>query len=70
MASVPPGESSAPRWKPWVLAYVQSLVSLIEGRLVSRTEILQMLEKVLRQHTHARRRRIDHTVAWLHESPP
>ena len=51
-------------------AYVRMLVCLIEGRPVSRTEVLQMLEQVLRQHTHARRRRIDHTVAWLHENPP
>ena len=69
-ASPAGSENSAPGWKPWVLAYVQSLVSLIEGRRVSRTEILRMLQKVLRQHTHARRRRIDHTVAWLHENPP
>jgi hypothetical protein len=46
------------------------VVSLIEGRPVSRAEILQMLEQVLRQHSHARRRKIDHAVAWLHEPPP
>ena len=68
LARFPSG--SAPRWNPWVLPYVQKVVSLIEGRRVSRSEILQMLQKVLRQHTHARRPRIDQTVAWLHECPP
>ncbi len=33
-------------------------------------KILEMLQRVLRQHTMSRRRRIDHTVAWLHEHPP
>jgi hypothetical protein len=69
-AHVPSADSSAPRWNLRVLPYVRRVVSLIEGRRVSRTEILQMLEEVLRQHTHARRRSIDHTVAWLHENPP
>jgi NADH pyrophosphatase NudC (nudix superfamily) len=50
--------------------YVRMVVSLIEARWVSRTEILQMLEKVLRQHTMVRRRKIDHAVSWLHEHPP
>jgi hypothetical protein len=54
----------------FVLAYVRMVVSLIEGRPVSRSEILQMLQRVLRQHTQARRRKIDHAVAWLHENPP
>ena len=65
-ASVLPGV----RWNPRLLAYVRMVISVIEGRPVSRTEILHMLEKVLRQHSHARRRKIDHTVAWLHEHPP
>jgi hypothetical protein len=46
------------------------VVSWIEQRLVRRAEILQMLTKVLRQQGMGRRRRIDHTVAWLNEHPP
>jgi hypothetical protein len=67
---VPPRERSSLRWNPRLLPYVRMVISVIEGRAVSRTEILHMLEKVLRQHSHARRRKIDHTVAWLHEHPP
>jgi hypothetical protein len=57
-------------WPPRMLAYVQMVVGLIEARAVSRTEILQMLQRVLRQRTMARRRKIDHAVSWLHEQPP
>jgi hypothetical protein len=31
---------------------------------------LEMLERVLRQHTIGRRRKIDQTVAWINEHPP
>lgn len=55
---------------PLLLEYVGMVVSLIEGRPVSRREVLEMLQKIWRQHTLPRRRRIDHTVAWLHENPP
>jgi len=68
--SVPvPGKSSI-RWNLLMLEYVRMVVSLIEARSVSRTEILQMLSRVLRQHTMVRRRKIDHAVFWLHEHPP
>jgi hypothetical protein len=45
-------------------------VSLIEDRLVGRQEILAMLLRVLRQHSMARRRRIDQAVDWLNANPP
>ena len=68
--SVPvPGKSSI-RWNLLMVEYVRMLVSLIEARWVSRTEILRMLSRVLRQHTMVRRRKIDHAVSWLHEHPP
>ena len=35
-----------------MVEYVRMVVSLIEGRRVSRREVLEMLERVLRQHTH------------------
>ena len=65
-----PEHSGAVPWNPRMLAYVRMVVSLIEARAVSRTEILQMLQRVWRQRTMARRRKIDHAVNWLHEQPP
>jgi hypothetical protein len=53
-----------------VIEHVRVVVSLIERRSVSRPEIVQMLARVLRQQGLGRRRKIDHTVAWLKEHPP
>ena len=53
-----------------MLEYVRLLVSLIEARSVSPTEIVQMLQRVLRQHSLGRRRKIDHAVIWLQGHPP
>lgn len=53
-----------------MVEYVRVVCSLIEGRRVSRGEVLGMLAKVLRQHTIGRRRKIDHTLAWLKANPP
>ena len=61
---------AAGRWDPLMLEYVRMLVSLIEARSVSRAELLQMLQRVLRQHSLGRRRKIDHAVIWLQEHPP
>jgi hypothetical protein len=49
---------------------VRTVVSLIEGRRVVRREIEEMLARVLRQHSMARRRRIDQAVDWLNANPP
>ncbi len=73
-ASGPP-RSPAPRrrtapWDPAMVEHVRMVASLIEGRPVSRRQVLAMLRKVLRQHTMCRRRPIDQTVAWLNEQPP
>jgi len=67
--SAPPAKPPAP-WPEPVVAHVQMVVRWIERRPVSRTETLQLLTNVLRQQGMARRRRIDHTVAWLNEHPP
>lgn len=53
-----------------VIEHVQRVVSLIEGRPVSRQEILEMLVRVLRQHSIGRRRKIDQAVDWLNANPP
>ena len=53
-----------------MVEHVRVVVSLIEGRPVSREEILEMLSKVLRQQGLARRRKVDHALRWLNENPP
>jgi hypothetical protein len=55
---------------PIMLQHVRMVVSLIEGRRVSRRQVLSMLAKILRQHTLTRRSRMDHAVLWLHKQPP
>lgn len=70
LTPVPVPQTGSARWNPLLLDYVRMVVSLIEGRPVSAAEILEMLRRFLRQHTLGRRRKIDHTVAWLHEHPP
>jgi hypothetical protein len=63
-------QNGSGRWDPLMLEYVRLLISLIEARSVSRAEILEMLQRVLRQHSLGRRRKIDHAVNWLQEHPP
>jgi hypothetical protein len=57
-------------WPEPLVAHVQGVVSLIEGRRVSREEILEVMAEVLRQRGLGRRRKIDQAVAWLNENPP
>ena len=67
---IPGVEDGSVRWDPLMLEYVQMVVSLIEARSVSRAEIVEMLQRVLRQHSLGRCRKIDHAVIWLQEHPP
>jgi hypothetical protein len=60
---VPPG------LRPF-LPYVCVMVGLIEGRPVQLWEVIEMLECTMRQHRMVRTRRIDQSVARLHEKPP
>ncbi len=77
-APEPPSEEPRPRrpkrrrlqWNPLMVQYVRMVVSLIEGRWVSRRGVLRMLARKLRQHSICRSRQIDQTVAWLNEAPP
>jgi hypothetical protein len=55
---------------PLLVGYVQRVVSAIEGRPVSREEILEMLAKEKRQHSMVRERRMDQIIRALHERPP
>jgi hypothetical protein len=53
-----------------MIEHVRMVVSLIEGRRISRRAVRRMLARNLRQHRIGRRRRIDEAVAWLNEAPP
>jgi hypothetical protein len=64
-----PPKSSAPK-APLILEHVRMVVSLIEGRRISRWQVLRMMAKVWRQHTMVRRKKLDHAVAWLKKRPP
>jgi len=69
----PATPSSQPPLLPWprpILDYVRVVVSVIEGRPVQLSEIVEMLQRTLRQHRMVRTRRIDQGVAWLNEQPP
>lgn len=55
---------------PEVIGHVRVIVSRLEGRPVSREEIWETLLHFSRQRTIGRRRKIDHTVAWLNAHPP
>ncbi len=66
----PPPFSPAPPWLRPVLEYVGVMVGLIEGRKVRLWEVVEMLERVARQHRMVRMRRIEQSVAWLNEQPP
>lgn len=63
-------EEPAPHFNATIVAYVRTVVSLIEGRAVSREEIVRMLARVVRQHRMARERRMDYVVRYLNERPP
>jgi hypothetical protein len=65
-----PSRGRRARWNPLMVEHVRMVASLIEGRQVSRRQVLEMLARVLRQLTIGRRRKIDQTVAWLNEQPP
>lgn len=53
-----------------MVSYVAMVASLIERRRVSEAEILQMLVRAMRQHSMARRRRMDYVVAQLQKNGP
>jgi len=53
-----------------MVEYLRVVCSLIEGRRVSRGEVLEMLGKVLRQHSIGRLLKIDYIVMQLNQNPP
>jgi hypothetical protein len=68
----PPAQDPGPgkQIPPLLVGYVQRVVSAIEGRRLSREEILAMLAKEKRQHSMVRQRRVDQIIHSLHERPP
>jgi len=58
------------RFDARMVRYVGMVTSLIEGRRVSRDEILQMLARAVRQHSMARGRRIDYVLRYLMKNAP
>jgi len=65
----PPPNPVPPGLRPF-LQYLCLMVGLIEGRSVKLWELVAMLERTARQHRMVRTRRIDQSVARLHEKPP
>ena len=63
-------EKDSEPWSEPLVEHVRMVVSLIEGRKVTREQILRMLEKVLRQRRMARGRRIDQIIGHLNQHPP
>ncbi len=53
-----------------MVSYVAMVASLIEGRRVSQAEMLRRLARTMRQHSMARRRRMDYVVAQLQKHGP
>jgi len=51
-----------------MVGYVRMVTSLIEGWRVSRDEVVQMLERAMRQHSIVRRRKIDYILEKMSEN--
>ena len=52
------------------ISYIRSVTSLVEGRQVSRQEIEQMLERVMRQHSLEIGKRKDYILRNLKNNDP
>ena len=62
-------ETKEGQYNEEMVAHVRMVTSLIEGRKVSWEEILQMLERAVRQHSIGRERRVDYIVRHMKEHP-
>lgn len=69
--NLPAEVAQAPnRWAEPLVEHVRVVSSLIEGRQVSRDEVLEMLGEIWRQRRMVQVRKVDHIVAQLHQEPP
>mgnify|MGYP005814752585 CR=1 FL=1 len=69
-AGANPPIPEVPEFPAGMVGYVAMVASLIEGRRVSEAEMLQRLVRAMRQHSMARRRRMDYVVAQLQKHGP
>ena len=53
-----------------LVLYLAMVLDLIEGREMSPSEVEVLLCQVVRQHSIARRRRLDYAVWYLNNRPP
>jgi hypothetical protein len=53
-----------------MVLYLAMVTSLIEGRVVRKEEILEVLKRAVRQHSMVRRRKVDYLVWRLNKDPP
>jgi hypothetical protein len=66
---LPPGEPSV-RFDRELVLYLAMVLGLIEGREMSPSEVEVLLCSVVRQHSIARRRRLEYAVWYLNNRPP
>jgi len=64
------GAQNRPRFDGDMVLYLVMVVRLIEGWTVSIEEILEMLQRAVRQHSMVRQRRADYLVWHLNRHPP
>jgi len=69
-AGSPGAEPPRAEFDPGMVEHLRIATSLIEGRKVSTDEILQMLTRIMRQHSLVREKRIDYVLRYLTEKPP
>jgi hypothetical protein len=69
-AAANPPVTEAVAFATRMVGYVAMVASLIERRRVREEEIRQMLVRAMRQHSMARRRRMDYVVAQLQKNGP
>ena len=53
-----------------IVGYVRMVMSLIEGRRISRDEVFWMLEQIWRQHSLSHSSGTDYASGQLNKSPP
>ena len=53
-----------------ILPYARMVASVIEGRTVSRDELVATLRKGMRQHSIGRRPRREYVLRYLNQHPP
>ncbi len=68
--NVSPTHHQPDHYNELMVEHVRMVTSLIEGRWVSSEEILEMLAKVLRQHSMDHPRKVDYVVWKLNQVPP